>query len=246
MVTHHGSRGPGARLFKKGMKLAEKHRKYSSPATAKENAWIPFDTPDGKDYWEALQIMRMWTKYNHLMIHDAVVESLGIEIKDRFWNEHNFVFKKGDIFYHAKGATPIDNDYLPDTNGLKIIPMNMAEPILIVDGTTTDTNLGFAPHGAGRNMSRSKHKLSKEGREKSEIFAEETAGLDVRFFTDKIDISELPSAYKNAKTVRSQMEEFGLGEIKDEIMPYGSIMAGEIPRFRRRRNKERNTPKQTA
>ena len=55
----------------------------------------------------------------------------------------------------------------------------------------------------------------------------ETKGLDVRFFSGHIDISELPSAYKNAKNVQDQMKEFGLGETVDEILPYGCIMAGD-------------------
>ena len=59
------------------------------------------------------------------------------------------------------------------------------------------------------------------------FFEKETKGLDVRFYSNEIDISELPSAYKNANTVRDQMEEFGLGTVIDEVMPYGSIMAGD-------------------
>ena len=238
MVTHHGSRGPGARLFNRGMKIAEKFRRDISPSTPKENAWIPYETEEGKIYWEALQIIREWTKNNHKVIHDEVAKTLNIEIKDRFWNEHNFVFKDGDTFYHAKGATPVDDKYLPDTNGLKLIPLNMAEPILIVTGETTDTNLGFAPHGAGRNISRTQHKKSKEDKTIDEIYFEETQGLDVRFYTGNIDITELPSAYKNADAVRNQMDEFNLGTVVDEIIPYGTIMAGHIPRGRKWRRKK--------
>lgn len=62
---------------------------------------------------------------------------------------------------------------------------------------------------------------------KEEMFAQETRGLDVRFFSKHIDISELPSAYKNAESVKSQMKEFGLGTVIDEIIPYGCIMAGD-------------------
>jgi len=240
LVTHHGSRGPGARLYKRGMKIAERYRRALSPATSKENAWIPYDTKDGKTYWEALQIIRKWTKYNHSVIHDAIAKSLAIKIEDRYWNEHNFVFKDNDTFYHAKGATPIDDKFLPDTNGLKLIPMNMAEPILIVNGEVGKNSLGFAPHGAGRNMSRTQHKKTKEGQSVEDIFKAETQGLDIRFYTENIDISELPSAYKNAKTVRNQMNEFNLGTVVDEISPYGSIMAGHIPRFRGKKRRNRN------
>jgi tRNA-splicing ligase RtcB (3'-phosphate/5'-hydroxy nucleic acid ligase) len=59
-----------------------------------------------------------------------------------------------------------------------------------------------------------------------EIFAAETRGLDVRFYSGSIDIAELPSAYKNADQVQRQMAKFDLGEVVDRIQPYGCIMAG--------------------
>jgi hypothetical protein len=52
--------------------------------------------------------------------------------------------------------------------------------------------------------------------------------LDIRFYSNEIDISELPSAYKSAANVRAQIEEYGLCEVLDEVMPYGCIMAGDV------------------
>ncbi|WP_333597207.1 RtcB family protein [Chryseobacterium flavum] len=228
MVTHHGSRAPGAALYDKGMKVANRFRQEISPETLRENAWIPYDTEEGQSYWVALQLIRQWTKENHTSIHDAVLNKLDVEKEDRYWNEHNFVFKDGDLFYHAKGATPLDDKFMPDITGPRLIPLNMAEPVLIVQGKTTERNLGFAPHGAGRNFSRSQHKKSLAHKTTEEIFNEETAGLDIRFYSNEIDISELPSAYKSAKNVRAQIEEYGLCEVLDEVMPYGCIMAGDV------------------
>ena len=227
MVTHHGSRGFGSILYKKGMKIAERFRKEISADTNRHNAWIPYDTEEGKLYWEALQIIRKWTKMNHTVLHQATCDLLNIDPYDRYWNEHNFVFKEDDLFYHAKGATPLDSKFMPDVCGPRLIPLNMSEPVLIVEGETSSTNLGFAPHGAGRNMSRSQHKRTKEEFTKEEVFRMETEGLDIRFFSEEIDVSELPSAYKNAKAVRTQMEKYGLGTVLDEILPYGCIMAGD-------------------
>lgn len=248
MVTHHGSRGLGAHLYSTGMKLAEDFRLEISPRTLSTNAWIPFDTEEGKTYWEALQIIRDWTKLNHTVLHDATCQGLNIEPVNRLWNEHNFVFKEGDLFYHAKGATPLDDKFVPDSHeGLRLIPLNMSEPVLIVKGKTTESNLGFAAHGAGRNTSRTQHRKSKTGKTIEEIFAEETNGLDIRFFSNHIDISELPSAYKNAQNVQNQMMEFGLGTVVDEILPYGSIMAGDwnydAPWRVRGRKKQSEEPK---
>jgi tRNA-splicing ligase RtcB len=227
LVTHHGSRGVGARLYTAGMKVAERFRQQLSPETPPANAWLPADSPEGEAYWAALQTVRKWTKLNHLCLHDDIVQRLQASVQQRYWNEHNFVFKAGDLYYHAKGATPLDPQFMPDITGPRIIPLNMAEPILIVEGDTTTNNLGFAPHGAGRNLSRTRHKYSKADKTKEEWFAEETQGIDARFFFNEIDISELPSAYKNAAEVKRQITEFGLARTIDEIRPYGCIMAGD-------------------
>ncbi|MFD2786608.1 RtcB family protein [Hymenobacter rubripertinctus] len=227
LVTHHGSRGPGALLYKQGMKVAENFRRVISPETNPNNAWIPSESEQGQQYWAALQTIRKWTRQNHLCLHEAVAGQLGAVAQQQYWNEHNFVFRDGDLYYHAKGATPMDPKFLPDITGPRIIPLNMAQPILIVEGSTTKTNLGFAPHGAGRNLSRTGHKRSKLGQTNEELFAEETQGIDARFFFNLIDVSELPSAYKNAEQLQQQIVDFDLATIIDEIRPYGCIMAGD-------------------
>ena len=230
LVTHHGSRGPGAGLYKLGMRAAEKWRKKISRDTLKQNAWIPADTEEGREYWAALQLIRKWTKANHNAIHQATLEIGKAQLKERFWNEHNFVFKDGDLFWHAKGATPIRDDFMPDTNGIQIVPLNMAEPVLLIKSVETERNLGFAPHGAGRNMSRTAHKRANADMTETELFAKETAHIDARFYSGNVDISELPSAYKPASTVRAQMEKMKLAEVVDDIMPFGCIMAGDWER----------------
>lgn len=139
---------------------------------------------------------------------------------------HN-CFREDDIIWHAKGATPVHAGYLPDSNGTQIIPMNMAQPILLVQGKKTATNHGFAPHGAGRNMSRTAHIKSKGDKSFEEIYKEETKGIKALFHSGKIDISELPSAYKDADSVQRDMYKFNLAKVVDKIQPYGCIMAGE-------------------
>jgi RNA-splicing ligase RtcB len=143
----------------------------------------------------------------------------------RFWNEHNFVFRKSNsLFYHGKDETPAFDNWAGDATDLTIIPLNMAEPILIVSGSNAAHGLGFSPHGGGRNFSRTAHikRLGEEfgadtrGLSHNNIAAvmqRETAGLDARFFSGIPDISELPSADKNASNVRSRIEHYGLAEI---------------------------------
>ncbi|MEM7509116.1 MAG: RtcB family protein [Pseudomonadota bacterium] len=240
LVTHHGSRKPGAILYKRGKEVAEKLRRLQSPETLKQNAWIPFDTEDGRAYWDALQVIRDWTKANHFAIHDLTQEAVAARARERFWNEHNFVFRRGKMFLHGKGATPAWGDYAEDASGLVLIPLNMAEPVLIARGTDKAEALGFCPHGAGRNYSRSEHMRRMGAETPAERLARETEGIDARFFSGVPDASELPSAYKPAATVVRQIEQFGLAEVVDYVDPYGCIMAGDwLKPFRERRRAKR-------
>ena len=242
VVTHHGSRSLGAKLYKQGMTTARSFAQHIAPddvrdrralargVNAGDMAWIPFDTPEGQQYWDALQIVRQWTYENHKRIHELIQQSLNLQVLDHFWNEHNFVFKRGELFYHAKGATPGFEGY-----ERTLVPMNMVEPILVTRGTGAENGLGFLPHGAGRNMSRSEF-------QRRHPHPELPQGVDIRSFSGKLDTSELPQAYKNATEVKRQMvETYNLAEIIDEILPYGSIMAGE-PEFDFRSRRKRRKP----
>jgi len=77
----------------------------------------------------------------------------------------------------------------------------------------------------------------------ADILAKETRGLDVRFFSGNADVSELPGAYKNAAQVKAQIGEYGLADIVDEIIPFGSIMAGDWQKNAPWRNKKKRSPK---
>ncbi|MEH3147641.1 MAG: RtcB family protein [Methylobacterium frigidaeris] len=220
LVTHHGSRGLGAQLYRKGMAVARRHTAIVAPRVPAHNAWIRAESDDGRAYWDALQVVREWTKASHFALHDLVARRIGNAVEDRFWNEHNFVFRRDDgLYYHGKGATPSWRGFSADDDGRTLIPLNMAEPILIARHRDHAASLGFAPHGAGRNMSRSAYL-----RESTPSLP---AGIDVRFFCGRPDLSELPGAYKDAAAVRAQIAKYDLAEVVDTVEPYGSIMAGD-------------------
>lgn len=219
MVTHHGSRGVGAEVYKAGQRVAERFRREIAPKVDPSLSWIPADTREGRDYWYALQTVEAWTYRNHATIH-MKAGSYKNGLPYVIYNPHNFVFKDDKSFFHAKGATPMfEDDY---STYKRLIPLNMAEPILVVE-RNPGNHYGFAPHGAGRNESRTTFKRANPDVQLPE-------GLDIRFYTGVPDISELPGAYKSAGEVRAQIEKFNLCTIVDEIEPYGCIMAGEWKR----------------
>ena len=59
LVTHHGSRGLGAQLYKRGMAVARRHTAIHAPKVPGHNAWIKASSDDGRAYWEALQVVRL-------------------------------------------------------------------------------------------------------------------------------------------------------------------------------------------
>lgn len=229
LVTHHGSRGFGAQLYKRGMAAAGRHTAIQAPQVPAHNGWLQASSEDGEAYWAALQMVRAWTKASHFAIHDMAARRIGNAVAQRFWNEHSFVFQKADgLFYHGKGATPSWAGFAADDAGLTLIPLNMSEPILVTQHKDRPDALGFAPHGAGRNASRTQHlRGAPDGALAAELAALADRGLDIRSFCGTPDFSELPSAYKDAKSVTAQIEKYGLARVADSVVPYGSIMAGD-------------------
>jgi RNA-splicing ligase RtcB len=222
VVSHHGSRGLGARLYKRGMQAAQRETAKIARGVPKGHAWLNINTDLGDQYWEALRIVREWTRQNHFAVHDALRSLLGVTLLDRFWNPHNFVFRRNGLFMHAKGATPSYTGHSRDDDGRTLIPMNMAEPILVTRHAENDAALGFAPHGAGRNMSRTQFLR--------ENIPETPEHIDTRFACGIPDPSELPAAYKSAHTITNAIKQHDLAIIEDRILPYGSIMAGDWER----------------
>jgi hypothetical protein len=128
----------------------------------------------------------------------------------------------------------------------------MAAPILMVLGRSNEDFLSFAPHGAGRNFSRTAiarpFRDRRTGQPDPELvrkaIAAATAGLDIRWFCGTPDVTESPIGYKPAQQVRSQIESFGLADITAEITPLGSLMAGDSGPAPWKRRKDELSPKQ--
>ena len=68
---------------------------------------------------------------------------------------------------------------------------------------------------------------SLDEKEIARVLSETTAGIDVRWWHGKADLSESPVAYKSAAQVKEQIRYFDLAEIIAEIEPLGCIMAGD-------------------
>ena len=245
LITHHGSRGLGAQVFQRGQKAAVQATKAVATGVPENAAWLSYESDEGKAYWEALQYVSRWTLANHQSIHRRFMERTESVATVAFGNEHNFVWKRENLFMHGKGATPAWND----EDGRPLlgwIPLNMANPILLVLGGNKEDYLSFGPHGAGRNESRralQRRFRLKDGSLDEDAMRKELANgigdLDVRWYRGHADISESPIGYKSPEEVRAQIEKYGLATVVAEVQPLGCVMAGHGAR-----REEELTPKQ--
>lgn len=192
LLSHSGSRGPGAAVADKYSKLAaEKHPEL--PKELRHLAWLDLDSADGQEYWEAMQLMGRYAAANHDVIHSEIARALGAEVLADVENHHNFAWKEThfgqEVVVHRKGATPAG------VGVLGVIPGSMASPAFIVRGLGQANSLASASHGAGRVMSRS---------QALKTFSWETVQRDLKKAGVKLlssGLDEVPGVYKDIHQV---------------------------------------------
>ena len=155
LLSHSGSRGTGAQVCSHYSRLAmERHP--GLPRELKHLAWLPLDSPEGQEYWRAMQLMGHYAAANHELIHRAIARALGEKPVLDVENHHNFAWlethdiggRPREVVVHRKGATPAGAG-VPG-----VIPGSMASPAFLVRGRGNEDSLCSAAHGAGRIMSR--------------------------------------------------------------------------------------------
>src|SRR5215831_13194813 len=196
LLSHSGSRGTGAAVCDHYSKLA-----FSQfpdlPSELKRLAWLSLDSEEGKEYWEAMELMGRYAAANHALIHEHVAANLGAEVLMDLENHHNFAWKEKhvlngvekEVIVHRKGATPAGEGVLG------IIPGSMASPGFVVTGKGNPESLNSASHGAGRVMSHTQASKTFNWKEVKAFLRQQgvtliSAGLD-----------EVPMVYKNIREV---------------------------------------------
>ncbi len=225
LLSHSGSRGTGAAVCDHYSKLAFGQRRGSLPDELLRLAWLPLDSQEGQEYWNAMELMGHYAAANHWCIHHHVAENLGAQVLLDLENHHNFAWKEKhvvggverEVIVHRKGATPAG------AGVLGIIPGSMAAPGFVVSGKGNAESLNSASHGAGRAMSRKAANEKFNWKDVNRFLKQQgvtliSAGLD-----------EVPMAYKNIRDVMAAQKD--LVTVLGEFMPKLVKMApsGERP-----------------
>lgn len=218
LLTHSGSRGPGAATADHFHRIA-KDRLHPIFNEYSDLAWLEMDSEPGQQYWLAMNLMGDYASANHDVIHNLVRRALGARIVTEIENHHNFAWREahGDemLYVHRKGATPAGSG----VSG--IIPGTMASPGFVVRGRGNPDSLQSASHGAGRRLSR---KAAKEQLSIVESYKQlENAGVTL---TSGISLDEMPGAYKDIESVMSQQAD--LVDVLGRFYPKIVRMAGGI------------------
>lgn len=198
LLTHSGSRGPGAAVANHYSKLAMKKRP-ELPKELRHLAWLDMDSPEGQEYWAAMELMGKYASANHAVMHREILRNLGAQSLVSVENHHNFAWKEvhdgEELIVHRKGATPAGKGVLG------IIPGSMTEPAFVVRGKGNPDSLDSAAHGAGRVMSRSQaHKQVKWDDVQEQLKENKVTLLSA-------GIDEAPQVYKNIEEVMDQQED---------------------------------------
>ncbi len=195
LLSHSGSRGTGGKVAEYYSKLAAKLH----PELGKEQshlAWFDLDSPEGREYWAAMELMGRYAAANHQLIHRRIARHLKADVLADVENHHNFAWKERyagkEVVVHRKGATPAMAEVLG------VIPGSMGTPGYVVRGRGNAQSLHSASHGAGRRMSRKAAMNTYTKRQMLDFLQERgvtllSAGLD-----------ECPMAYKDIDAVMAE------------------------------------------
>ncbi len=208
---HCGSRNFGLQIAEFYQRKAMQIRN-TPKGEESQLAWI--DGDEAQQYAHDMSVAQAYASLNRLVILEVVARALGWEVGESFAIEsvHNYIdFSEGFI---RKGA-------ISAAKGKQlVIPISMAEGVIIGRGKgCAEWNIS-APHGAGRLMSRSQAKASLNMKEyKSRMEGVWTSCVSTK------TIDEAPMAYKGLEHILSQIGDSV--DVIDVVKPVYNFKAGE-------------------
>lgn len=219
LLSHSGSRGPGARVCQRYTDIAKQamKSKIRDDNQLKHLSWLDMSSEAGQEYWLAMNLMGRFASANHQVIHDRVTSLAGAQKLATVENHHNFAWLEQhfgqSLYVHRKGATPAGE------GDLGIIPGNMADSCFVVRGKGHPESLNSASHGAGRRMSRTAAKAQFNWKQ----WKNHLASKKVRLLAGGLD--EVPGAYKDIHEVMAYQAD--LVEVIGEFQPRIVMMCGD-------------------
>ena len=217
IMLHSGSRNFGLKIanyyHKKAVELCDK---WMSDIPTKDLSFLPMDTIDGREYFEAMGYALRFAKANRDLMMDKINTLHDYDVMDYVNIHHNYAAYENhfntNVIVHRKGATKA-------VKGLKgIIPGSQGTKSYIVEGLGNPESFMSCSHGAGRVMGRkqAQRELSLE----DEIQKLNDIGV-LHNIKTKDDLDEAAGAYKDIDVVMNNQKD--LVKILVELTPLAVI-----------------------
>jgi tRNA-splicing ligase RtcB len=247
IMIHTGSRGLGHQVATDYIrKFLGLMNKYQIKVPDKEFACVPFNSPDGQDYFTAMAAAANYAWANRAMIayytRLAWQKIIGqrSDLKPLYDVAHNIIKieeyeinnKKLKLAVHRKGATrsfPPNHPEIPNkyqTIGQPVlIPGSMGTASYVLVGTFQAKESFYSTaHGSGRTMSR--HQALKNVSSEELVANLKKRGIIIKSASFKGLAEEAPVAYKDIEEVIEVVHQAGLSEKVARLVPL-AVIKGE-------------------
>jgi tRNA-splicing ligase RtcB len=248
LMFHCGSRGFGHQIATDYLQrfLKVMQSKYGIPFRDRQLACAPFASPEGQDYFKAMNCAINMSFVNRQMILHRIREvfaevfgkdpmELGLhQIYDVTHNtakveRHRFDGKKRKLLVHRKGAT---RAFAPGMGGIPGEYREVGQPVIIGGSMETGSYLlagvqsgeqSFytTAHGSGRTMGRNQAKKKFRGQDLEKRLRER--GIYIRSVSYAGLAEEAGAAYKDIDEVVRATEAAGLSRPVAKLIPVGNV-----------------------
>jgi tRNA-splicing ligase RtcB len=244
VMIHCGSRGFGHQVASDYLRVFEKAmRRYGIEVKDQQLACAPFRSPEGQDYFAAMNCAANTAFANRQVIAHQVrqafstvfgqsAEALGMDLV--YDVAHNIAkverFRHGELLVHRKGATRSFGPGRPELPpayqavGQPVIcggSMETGSYLLVGTEQAMEETFGSTMHGSGRTMSRAQAKRTVRGEDLRRKMAQR--GIVVKAVSLSGLAEEAGLAYKNISDVVETVDRAGITKKVAELRPIGNI-----------------------
>lgn len=155
LMVHSGSRHLGKAVADYYNKVARAYLKNKETDYPPGLAWLPLDSKQGRDYYEAMRFCLRYASENRRIMIDILLELMGkhfgaFRTLERLETIHNYasleIHYREEVMVHRKGAVR--------ASGKVIIPGSMGTQSYVGLGLENAESFKSCSHGAGRVMGR--------------------------------------------------------------------------------------------
>ncbi|MDE3241805.1 MAG: RtcB family protein [Nitrospirota bacterium] len=244
VMVHCGSRGFGHQVASDFLAVFEKAmRRYNISVKDQQLACAPFRSPEGRQYFAAMnaaantafanrQVITHQIREAFQSVFNQSAEALGMHVV--YDVAHNIAkverYAEGDLVVHRKGAT---RAFGPGRPEVPEIYRHIGQPVICGGSMETGSYLlvgtadamrdtfGSTMHGSGRTMSRAQAKRSVRGEQLQRDMKQH--GIIVKAVSMSGLAEEAGFAYKNISEVVEAVDRAGITKKVAELRPIGNI-----------------------